>query len=148
VQMRFWSVKLGEGGKYVDSARKGNYIAIGWQALGDLRWLVDAGSEDEAVKRLSELYQKAYPNESKVQVSIGVGQVLNFVRNISVGDVVFVPDPPNRKMFTCKVEGERMVLGWARNKRRGFVFLAKLAQTITHKKGIDRAQGRVPVKDR
>jgi uncharacterized protein YecE (DUF72 family) len=48
--------------------------------------------------------------------------------------------------YTLPREG--MVLGWTRNTPRDFVFSAKLAQTITHKKGIDPAQGRVPVKDR
>jgi hypothetical protein len=42
---------------------------------------------------------------------------------------------------------EGMVLGWTRNTPRGFVFSAKLAQTVTHKKGIDPAQGRVSVKE-
>jgi uncharacterized protein YecE (DUF72 family) len=36
---------------------------------------------------------------------------------------------------------EGMVLGWARNTPRDFLFSAKLPQTITHKKAIDPAQG-------
>jgi uncharacterized protein YecE (DUF72 family) len=36
---------------------------------------------------------------------------------------------------------EGMVLGWARNTPQGFVFSAKLPQTITHKKAIDPARG-------
>jgi uncharacterized protein YecE (DUF72 family) len=36
---------------------------------------------------------------------------------------------------------EAIVLGWARNTPRDFVFSAKLPQTITHKKGIDPARG-------
>jgi len=76
-----------------------------WRDLGDLRWLADAKSDDEAFNRLLELYQKTYPQESKVQVSIGVGQVFNFVRKVSVSDIVFVPDPPRRMMLACKVEG-------------------------------------------
>jgi len=34
-----------------------------------------------------------------------------------------------------------MVLGWARNTPREFVFSAKLPQTITHRKAIDPARG-------
>jgi restriction system protein len=98
-------VKLGVGGKYVENARKGNYVAIGWHDLGALHWLADAKSDDEALNRLSELYHKTYPQQSKVQVSIDVGQVFNFVRKVSVGDIVFVPDPPRRMMLACKVEG-------------------------------------------
>jgi len=35
----YWGIRLGEGGKYVDEGVSRNFIAIGWNELGDLSWM-------------------------------------------------------------------------------------------------------------
>jgi len=38
---QYWAVRLREGGRYVKSAINGNFIAIGWNDLGDLSQIAD-----------------------------------------------------------------------------------------------------------
>lgn len=38
--IRYWANRVGEGGVYIPDAKKGKYIAIGWE-LGDLTWVTE-----------------------------------------------------------------------------------------------------------
>lgn len=97
---RYWAVRLGEGGKYVEAGRKGNYIAIGWSEIGDLTWLTQ---ENTRQKELNEKYKKIYGG-SALQVSLGCGMIWNFVREIKEGDVVLVPSPEKRTILVGEVK--------------------------------------------
>ncbi len=97
---RYWVVRLGEGGKYVEEARIGNYVAIGWRELGDLTWLIDKNKTQEDLK---ESYREKYKEDSEAQVAIGHGQVWNFVRVMDIGDVVLVPH--SRRVLIGKITG-------------------------------------------
>jgi restriction system protein len=98
-RQRFWVVHLGEGGRYVDVARKRGFAAIGWEKLGDLTWLATATeSAGDLRRRLMELYRRAYPG-SNVAVGLGAGEVWNFVREIAGADTVLLPDPPRKTVL-------------------------------------------------
>ena len=97
---RYWTVRLGEGGKYVEAGRKGNYIAIGWNEIGDLTWLTQ---ENARQKELNERYKKIYGG-STLQVSLGCGMIWNFVREIREGDVVLVPFPEKRTILVWEIK--------------------------------------------
>ena len=43
---RYWCVRL-NGGRYVEEARRGGFIAVGWNELGGLSWMLPL-SEKEA----------------------------------------------------------------------------------------------------
>ena len=101
---RYWGVRLGEGEKYVDDGHRGNYIAIGWDELPNLSWILDENVNEDALwEKFTELYRKTYGG-TNLQVSLNSGQVWNFVKAIKVGDAVLVPDPQNRKVLIGKVE--------------------------------------------
>jgi hypothetical protein len=87
---RFWVVRVG-GGEFIDACKKGKYVAIGWNDLGDLSWLLETKMEaNEAKERLYMLYGKKW-RESKRPKQINVAQVYRFVREIKNGDFVLSP---------------------------------------------------------
>jgi restriction system protein len=100
-ERRYWAVHLGEGGKYVDQARRGDFIAIGWHEMGDLSRLA-AASRDVAAHRLRELYASTYGG-TKLQIGLSSGQIWNFVREMQIGDFVLVPDPMQRVVMIGRV---------------------------------------------
>jgi restriction system protein len=103
----YWVVRQGEGDKYAEIAKKGKYIAIGWSELGNLSWLAQAAEKSTELRsRLSADYAKAYPDETALQVGIGSGQVWRFVQEISVGDIVAVPNRPSEQVLWGQVIGE------------------------------------------
>jgi restriction system protein len=103
---RLWVVRLGEGGKYVGLGRRGGFAAIGWEELGDLTWLTDRGdSPAHLYQRLTELYRQKFGG-SKIGVGLNAAMVWNFVREISVGDVVLLPDSERRTVLPGRVKSE------------------------------------------
>lgn len=103
--MRYWGIRLGEEGKFVEYGQKGNYIAIGWNKLSDLSWMLDEkANPDELWEKLIKLYKDTYGgSESKVRINCG--QIWNFVKEIQKGDIVLTPYPQERKVLIGKVEG-------------------------------------------
>jgi predicted Mrr-cat superfamily restriction endonuclease len=91
-ERRYWVVRLGSGGSYADILKEENQIAIGWEELGDLSWLIEEEDEDEGVSwdKLRENYEEEWGG-SPVSVGIGSGQIWNFVLEMDKEDVVLVP---------------------------------------------------------
>lgn len=52
-----------DGGKYAEYARRGGYVAIGWNELGDLSWL----KETAPGKGIDELKKNAKSHFRRVQ---------------------------------------------------------------------------------
>lgn len=106
--VKYWAMRLGEGGKYVDQGRKGDFVAIGWEKSADLTWLNrgDASSE-QLVSKLSNEYLKNYgSNLSKNRVAMQVGQLIRFVRDMGQNDIVVVPDTARRKIMIGKITSD------------------------------------------
>lgn len=103
----YWVVRQGEGDKYAEIAKKSERVAIGWSALGDLSWLAQSAEKTTELRaRLSRAYEQAHPGETASQVGIGSGQVWRFVQQISVGDIVAVPNHPGEQVLWGEVIGE------------------------------------------
>jgi len=101
-ERRYWVVRLGGGGRYVHILEKRGQIAIGWNDLGNLSWLIDEqANPDKLWKRLRKLYEKTY-EESPVATGINCGQVWNFVYEMEENDVILVPTP-ERKVLIGKI---------------------------------------------
>ena len=47
---KYWGIRIGEGGKFVEQARKGKYVAIGWNRLGNLEWVADKRKDFDDVR--------------------------------------------------------------------------------------------------
>jgi len=103
--VRFWGVRMGRRGKYVDLGYKGEYIGIGWRTLAE-----DAGDFSVLVKsgKLKEAYIRNYPNDSQLSQTIGYGQIRRFVDEIKIGDAVLVPDVSRRKVLMGRITGPNL----------------------------------------
>lgn len=88
---RYWGIHIGGGGKFAEHAKKGNYIAIGWEKLGKLDWLEKEPDADKAKREFTKEYKRVYKG-TEVKIGLGLGQVLKFVREIKEGDIVVIPD--------------------------------------------------------
>jgi restriction system protein len=102
---RYWAVRLGEGGKFVKEAKKNNYIAIGWNDLGELDYLTQKDADPQSIeKRLEKDLRRTYQQDSPISIGITKGMIWNFVREMKEEDIVLVP-APNRKVLVGKVAG-------------------------------------------
>jgi len=102
---RYWVVRV-SGGEFIEPCRRGKYIAIGWNRLGDLSWLSDSKTGvDEAKKKLYNSCAKNYKRRSKTQRNIDVSQVYRFVREMKTDD--FVLSPTNKRtVLIGKITGD------------------------------------------
>jgi restriction system protein len=81
--MSYYFIRVGEGAKYIEEAKKHNFVAIGWAKTGDL----SSQTNLETIKRiLSDHY-----SYSSAQLSMQAGQIYRFVHEIKNGDVVISP---------------------------------------------------------
>lgn len=103
----YWGVRIGTGGEFIEPARKGNYIAMGWNSLKDLSWMIKTNEEADSIrKKLELLYKKTYREGNKYQRGINVGQIFKFVKDIRKGDYVLVPNSATRTVLIGKVDGD------------------------------------------
>lgn len=102
---KYFALSMGEGGEYVAHGRKGNYIAVGWQKLGDLTWLTDPRPAWEKVwQRLVSEIAKEYGG-SATSVGLNAGQVWRFVRELERDDIVLLRNAPERTVIFGEVTG-------------------------------------------
>lgn len=102
--IQYWANRMGEGGKYIKEAKKGNYIAIGWE-LGDLTWILDpSGDDDKLWGKLGDLVKNTYGG-TNVSVGISTGQVYSFSRVMKIGDIVLVPDFNKGQLLVGEIKG-------------------------------------------
>jgi len=107
MKKNYWAVRLGRGGKYTELAKKYSYIAIGWNALGDLSWLFTKEIKPEDLKtKLLDLYHEKYLEDSNVQVGISCGQIWRFVCDFKIGDLVLIPFAAEGKVLMGEVAGD------------------------------------------
>lgn len=163
---RYWCVRM-DGGRYAEASKRGGFIAIGWEELGDLSWMLEKSLKDEdALNRLKKIYRATYPNDSEVAVGLNCNQIFNFIRRIKIGDIVLTPfdrgviigeitsdyyyeDPPtegcehkNRRKVQWKKEVDRSQLS-ERLKSSLFAWLA-IFSLDSHGAEIERLLGQIP----
>jgi restriction system protein len=102
----YWGIRLGEGGKYVDEGYSGKYIAVGWENLGNLSWMLSSESDKDALNKLKVLYNRINGNVTNSQVGIQCGELLRFVRTIKKGDIFLLPNPSERSVIIGKITGD------------------------------------------
>ena len=79
---------------------KGNMIAIGWQAMGDLS-KIDASREVFKVK-----YEETYPDAKKGSIATSAGMLYRFCYEAKPGDYVVFPSKFNREVNIGIIEGD------------------------------------------
>lgn len=82
--MSYYLVRIGEGSKYVEEGRNGNFIAIGWNEVADLTSL----STHQAIKKA---LQKTTYEYSAAQTGSAAGQLFRFSHEMKNGDIVLSP---------------------------------------------------------
>ena len=79
---------------------KGNMIAIGWQAMGDLS-KIDASREAYKIK-----YEETYPDAKKGSIATSAGMLYRFCYEAKPGDYVVFPSKFNREVNIGIIEGD------------------------------------------
>lgn len=82
--MSYYLIRIGEGSKYINEARKGNYAAIGWNEIEDL-------SKFKSLEELKSALEKKYQDYSPNQLGNVAGQLSRFGFELSNGDMVLSP---------------------------------------------------------
>jgi restriction system protein len=82
--MSYFLVRLGEGAKYGEVAKKGGYVAIGWNQLPNLKTI-------SSLEKIKKGIQKSCPQCSISSVANQAGQAYRFGFGIKKGDTVMVP---------------------------------------------------------
>jgi restriction system protein len=82
-------VRAGEGAYLIDDFKEKNYVAIGWNELGNINNISSKAELKELIKE-KELYRK------ESQINTAAGQLYRFVFEIKKGDYVISYDPNNR----------------------------------------------------
>lgn len=98
----YWGIRIGQGGKYIPSAKRGKFIAIGWNEMGDLGWTITK-TDNETKEKLKEIATKIYGDKSNSSIGKDVGQIFTFIKSIKLNDVVLVVDSANRKVLIGRV---------------------------------------------
>lgn len=81
---KYWLVRLGPGGKYLNQALEGSYIALGFEECPDLSIL-------RTLKSIKKQLNKVYPDYNTRQLGIQSGQIFAFYDSMSEGDYVITP---------------------------------------------------------
>ena len=104
---RYWGMSLGEAAKYVPQARRGNFIAIGWDELPDLKaWAQREGQDQKGLgEEFRVFYKLRYPSDTSIQSGIQASQVWSFVIGMKPGDIVLVRESPKKKLHVAQVAG-------------------------------------------
>jgi len=82
--MSYYLVRVGEGGKYIKEAKKGGYIAIGWNEVPDLNNFKNLNQIKSALKNTTYNY-------TATQLAIQAGQIYRFGLEMREGDTVLSP---------------------------------------------------------
>ncbi|MCB9772259.1 MAG: restriction endonuclease [Candidatus Omnitrophica bacterium] len=82
--MSFYLIRVGEGSKYIDEARKEGFVAIGWEEVDDL-------SKFKNVGQIKKALQETSYNYTPTQLAINAGQVYRFGLEIQPGDIILSP---------------------------------------------------------
>ena len=97
--MALWVVRAGKHGEQEAVAVERHVVCHAWNELPDYSGFA---TKDQ----LKELYVKNYPLENEAKVSIGLGQVWRFAREIKVGDLVALPLKSSSSFMFGQVAGE------------------------------------------
>ena len=77
-----------EFGKYTDVFKDHNYIGFGFFGVFEHKGIDQDWSDKELLK---DLYKQACPDDPSMRVNQNVGQVMRFVNEMKLGDIVITP---------------------------------------------------------
>lgn len=86
---KIWMVRAGASAVHAQDFEDNNYVAVGWNKIGDL-------SQVKLKEALEKVYKEAYPDTSLGKFRMGVGQLARFRFDIKKGDKVVTYNPEFR----------------------------------------------------
>lgn len=92
-----WFIRAGRKAAFVEDFVANGLVAVGWSEMA--RFPLDVSREE-----LERRYCEAFPDQSKPQRAVGIGQLWRFVREVQVGDAIATYDPDQRIYFVGRVE--------------------------------------------
>jgi restriction system protein len=95
-----WGIHAGRSGEAESLFLNRKVIALGWEAIGDLKAI---GDNREAFKAY---YASKYPNVKPASIPASAGQLFRFVHEMKVGDLVAFPAKRSRTIHLGKITGE------------------------------------------
>jgi restriction system protein len=96
--MALWLVRAGPHGEEEQGALQHNVATIGWNEMPDV-------SKIDSKDTLKELYLKFHPNDKKMRAVRMVGQIWDFAKEITKGDIVALPLKSQSSIALGRVEG-------------------------------------------
>lgn len=101
----YWFFRTNAGLYYADFALN-NYIGLGWDEISDLSMFNVSTEEEE--KELKEtvktLVSQKYPDDSRAGLT--AGQIIKFVNEMKIGDIVIIPDAGSHSISIGIVESD------------------------------------------
>ena len=88
--VKHWRIGTGQSGEFWPTMRDRNFVAIGWQGLGDLSDIVGGYSGREGVEALKEAVHGRWPDKKQNLVTREARQIWNFYNGMKEGDRVYV----------------------------------------------------------
>jgi predicted Mrr-cat superfamily restriction endonuclease len=82
--MAYYLIRVGEGSKYIDEAKRNGFVAIGWNEVPDLKNYESVDDIKNALSKVGYQYTQA-------QLAAKAGQLYRFGMEMQVGDVVLSP---------------------------------------------------------
>tara|TARA_R110002167_G_scaffold67690_1_gene191199 strand:+ start:4147 stop:5148 length:1002 start_codon:yes stop_codon:yes gene_type:complete len=95
--MNGWMVRAGRGGRYFEDFSGGDYVAIGWDELGDL-------TQYQTAEDLRSVYVAIYGNSGKTGNALAM--LRKFRDEIQAGDLVISYGPETREYLIGQDKGE------------------------------------------
>lgn len=92
-------VRAGEGADHIDDFLQRNFVAIGWNKVGDLTNL-------KALDQIKQKLRDVYPNLKDGQVNIFAATLFKFKNDFQNGDLVLTYDPNNRKYWIGEITSD------------------------------------------
>ncbi len=82
--MAYYLVRIGEGSKYAKEAKRGGFVAVGWNEVPNL---LDLGTLAKIKNNLSRTTYDYTPT----QVAVHAGQLRRFGLEMTQGDIIVSP---------------------------------------------------------
>ncbi len=94
-----WMVRAGENGYLFDDFQTNDYVAIGWNELGDLK-------DIRTIEQVRERYIEHYSGEKPGKINNAVAMIFKFLKALKEGHKVITYNPQNRKYLLGEIKGD------------------------------------------
>lgn len=101
----YWFFRTNAGLYYADFALN-NYIGLGWDKISDLSMfkVTNEDEEKELKETIKTLVSQKYPDDNRAGLT--AGQIIKFVNEMKIGDIVIIPDAGSHSISIGIVESD------------------------------------------